>query len=195
MKKFRILLMLLLVIVLASGCKDDDDDKTPSNQMTIAGTDYEMSQAVLENYGQYSGTGYNFDLILLSPGFVIHEANGELDSVSGVGSGLSFEIFTATQEMLSSGDYTYDADGSENPGTFDEGTAVVEFNTATEDGTSYDINSGKLTVEKSGTTYIFSFEGTAGNNVKITAYYKGVPKIYVYTGDMKSAKASHRIFW
>jgi hypothetical protein len=195
MKKFRLLLMLLLaVVVLAPGCKDDDD-KTPSNHMTIAGTDYEMSQAVLENYGQFSGPGYNFDLILLSPGFVMHEVNGELDSVSGVGHGISLEIFTATEEMLSSGVYTYDSNGTENPGTFDEGSAIVDFDTAIEDGTYYEINSGKLTVEKSGNTYTFSFDGTATNNVKVTAYFKGVPIIYDYSDDTKSAKVSRRIYW
>lgn len=191
-----LLMLLMAVIVLAPGCKDDDDDdKTPSNYMNVAGTNYEMSQAILENYGQFSGSGYNFDLVLLSPGFVIHEVNGELDSVSGVGHGISFEIFTATEDFLSSGEYTYDADGTEAPGTFDDGTAVVEFNSTTENGTYYDITGGKLTVEKSGTTYTFSFDGTATNDVKISAYYKGVPIIYDYSDDTKSAKASHRIFW
>jgi hypothetical protein len=196
MKKFRILLMLLLVaVVLAPGCKDDDDDTTPSSQMTIADTSYEMSQAVLENYGQHSGAGYNFDLILLSQGFVLHEVNGELDSVSGVGNGLSFEIFTATEDMLDAGEYLYDGEGTEAPGTFDEGVAVVDFNTITEDGNYYDITNGKLTVEKSDNTYTFTFEGTDSHNVTITAYYKGVPKIYDYSDEMKSAKVSHRIFW
>lgn len=96
-----LLMLLMLAIVLAPGCKDDDDDdKTPANHMTIADKSYEMSQAVLENYGQFSGTGYNFDLLLLSPGLVLHEVNGEIDSISGIGHALSFEIFTATEEML-----------------------------------------------------------------------------------------------
>lgn len=191
-----LLMLLMLAIVLAPGYKDDDDDdKTPANHMTIADKSYEMSQAVLENYGQFSGTGYNFDLLLLSPGLVLHEVNGEIDSISGIGHALSFEIFTATEEMLSPGEYTYDADGTENPGTFDEGSAIVDFDIAIEDGTYFEITSGKLTVGKNGNTYTFNFDGTATNNVKVTAYYKGVPKIYDYSDEWKSAKVSRRFLW
>ncbi|HZK09425.1 MAG TPA: hypothetical protein VFC92_14670 [Bacteroidales bacterium] len=193
MKKFRMFLMLLLVaIVLVPGCKDDDDDKTPSNHMTIADNNYELSQAVIMSYGLYSGTGFT-ELLLLSPGLVLNEVNG-IFSITGVGHGISFEIFTATDEMLSSDVYTYDVDETENPGTFYIESAVVGRNTVTGDGTYYDVTGGKLTVEKSETTYTFSFEGAASNNVNITASFKGVPVIYDFSDELKSAKASHRIF-
>ena len=195
MKKIRILLMLLLVaVVLAPGCKDDDDDKTPSNQMTIAGNNFELSQAFIMSYGQLSGEGYNFDLTMFSPGLTMYEVNGEIDSVTGIGHALFFEIFSASENMLSSGDYSYDADETEAPGTFDFASAFTDYDPQTEEGTEYEIISGKLTVVNSSDAYTFTFEGVTDNGKAITSYYKGVPKIYDFSDDTKSAKASSRMF-
>ncbi|OYT13682.1 MAG: hypothetical protein B6I19_03875, partial [Bacteroidetes bacterium 4572_114] len=188
-------LALLAVSVLFVACKKDDDNDPPKNQMTIAGTEYDFTQGVIENYGTWlSVEAYNFDVTILSPGLTIHEINGEIDSVSGIGHGISFEFYSADSTDLAKGDYVYDEDGNGGAGTFIYAGAVVNYNTETEEGTEYEITEGKVTVSQNGGSYELSFDCKTDGDVSVTGFYKGNLKHYDYTGDVKSGKIKNRIW-
>ena len=185
LSKFIVAAFMLSVFFM--GCKKDDD--TPKNHMTYNDTEYDLSQGVLENYGQVSRSSvYNFDLVLLSSGFVIHDSNGEFDSLSGSGHGIVFELFTSSFDDLAVGDYVYDAQ-SESAGTFDYANGVLDYDMETETGTEFEINGGKLTVVQNGNEYEVNFDCTTTvNGKKITGFYKGSLKYYDYHDDLKSSK-------
>jgi len=195
MKNLKVLIFALLAMsVIFGGCNDDDDNQNdPGNHMSINDIDYEFSQGVIENYGTWlSVDAYNFDVTLLSSGFTIHEINGEIDSLSGIGHGISFELFSSDSTDLAVGDYVYDVDGNGSTGTFLYGSAIVDFDAETEEGTEYDITEGKVTVSQNGDTYAVSIDCKSDEGMVITAYYKGSLKKYDYSDDKKSAIIKNR---
>ncbi|OQX77956.1 MAG: hypothetical protein B6D64_07500 [Bacteroidetes bacterium 4484_276] len=188
-------LALLAVSVLFVACKKDDDNDPPKNQMTIAGVEYDLNQGVIENYGTWSSVeAYNFDLTVLTSGFTIHDSDGEIDSISGIGSGISFELFSFDSTEIAKGEYVYVADGNGQAGTFTYAGAAVNFNAETEEGTEYEITEGKVTVSQNGGSYELSFDCKTDGDVSVTGFYKGNLKHYDYTGDVKSGKIKNRIW-
>jgi hypothetical protein len=181
--KFIIAAFILSVFFM--GCKKDDD--SPKNHMTYNDTEYDLSQGVLENYGQVDRSSvYNFDLVLLSSGFVIHDLSNEFDSLSGKGHGIVFELFTSDANKLAVGDYVYDATESKSAGTFDYANGVLDYDMETEEGTEFEINGGKLTVVQSGDVYELNFDCTTYDGKSITGFYKGSLKYYSYQVGFKS---------
>lgn len=178
---------LLAISIFIISCKDDEEPEK-SNQMTIAGVEYELSYGVIENYGIWSSVeAHNFDVTLLSSGFTVHEVNEEIDSISGIGNGISFELFSSDSTDLAVGEYVYDANEEGNAGTFIYAGAVTNYNIETGEGPEYDITGGKVTVNQNGSTYELSIDCTTDDNKTITGYYKGGLTMYDYSDDKKSA--------
>jgi len=196
MKNLKVLIFALLamsVIFVACNKDDDDNQNEPENRMSINDIDYELNQGVIENYGIWTSVeAYNFDVTLLSSGFNIHEVNGEIDSISGIGHGVSFELFSSDSTDLAVGEYVYDADANFTAGTFNYAGAVVNYNTATEEGIEYDITEGTVTVSQNGGTYELSINCKTDGDEVVTGYYKGSLKKYDYSDDNKSAAIKNR---
>jgi len=176
---------ILLLSLFVSGCKKDEK-KTVKNYFNYNGTEYILTQGFLENYGKYGDQGYNIDLSLLSSSFTIHQSNGEIDSVSGIGDALVFQIYTSLPSKLDVKDYTYDATGSGADGTFDWGMVAMDYNASTSNGTQYEITGGKVSVTSNGSEYEITINCTASNSKTITGYYKGSLKYYNYGKKKKS---------
>ena len=140
---------LLAIGVMTVSCKKDEDEPTPKNQMTVDGIEYLLSQGVLENYGQpQADDAYNFDLTLLSSDFTLYEVNGEIDSVSGTGEAIFFELYTSNSSALEPGEYVYTETATDDPGTFHYAGGAINYNTETQTGTEFDIIDGIVTVKK-----------------------------------------------
>jgi hypothetical protein len=185
----------LAVSTLFAACKKDDEETDPKNQMTIDGTEYDFSQGVIENYGIWNSVdAYNFDVTLLTSGFTIHEVNGEIDSISGIGSGINFELFSSDSTDLAIGEYVYDENGDGKAGTFIFGGAVVNFNAETEEGIEYNFSGGTITIASNGDKYMLSFMCQTDENVEVFGIYEGPLKKYDYTDDKKSATIKSRIW-
>ena len=176
---YKPFIAVLLLSLFIAGCKKDKTE-TVKTYFNYNGTDYNLSQGFLENYGKYGDQGYNLDLSLLSSNFKIHESGGALDSVSGTGHALTFEIFTSLPGKLDVRDYNYDATASGAEGTFDYGMVVMDFNASTETGSIYEINGGKVSITNNGSEYEITLNCTASNGKTITGYYKGSLKYYNY---------------
>ena len=106
MKKLvQIVLIVLAINFLNVQC--NKDNTITKNAITYQNQVYNIDKGTLENYGIIHGTGNNLDLTLLSNGFTIHETNGLIDSISGTGNGIYFEMYTTGTTALAVGDYTF----------------------------------------------------------------------------------------
>jgi len=183
----KFLVGAIVLSIFFMGCKKDDD--TPKSQMTYKDVEYDLSQGFLESYGKWSdNSANNFSLILLSSGFTAHEEDGEIDSVSGIGHGIVFDLFATSPDKLDVGDYIYVSDGSGNAGTFVYANGVLNYNAQTEEGIEFDIDGGKLTVVQNGDTYELKFDCTTEDGDQITGFYKGSLKYYDVSDNFKSSK-------
>jgi hypothetical protein len=182
---FKPLIAVLVIVLFVTGCKKDKEEESVKNYFNYNGTEYILSQGFLENYGKYADEGYNIDLTLLSSDFTIQESNGEIDSLTGAGDVLLFEIFTSLPDKLDVRDYIYDETESGAAGTFDWGVIGMDMNIMTETGTAYEITAGKVSVTSNGSTYEITINCTA-NGKTLTGYYKGSLKYYNYDKKKKS---------
>jgi len=165
-KLFKPFIAVLLLSLFVVRCKKDEEESV-KNYFNYNGTEFALSQGFLENYGKYGDDeGYNIDLILLSSDFTIHEGSGEIDSISGKGDILLFEIYTSLPDKLDVRDYMYDATESGAAGTFDWGILGMDLNMETETGTAYEITAGKVSVTSNGSTYEITIHCNANCNTK-----------------------------
>jgi hypothetical protein len=184
---FKPFVAVLLLSIIIAGCKKDEDKAGKSN-FIYNGTEFKLSQGFLINYGKYSADeGYNIDLSLLSSDFTIHQSNGAIDSVSGIGDAIIFEIYTSLPNKLDVKDYVYDATESGADGTFDLGIVYMDYNASTNNGTQYVITGGKVSVISNGSEYEITFNCTTSNGKTLTGNYKGALKYYNDDKKKKSA--------
>ena len=182
---FKPLIAVLVISLFIAGCKKDKEEETVKNYFNYNGSEYILSQGFLENYGKYEDEGYNIDLTLLSSDFTIHEGSGDIDSISGKGDILLFEIYTSLPNKLDVKDYIYDAAETGAAGTFDWGIIGMDLDMATATGTAFEITAGKVSITSNGSTYEITINCTA-NGKNITGYYKGSLKYYNYDKKKKS---------
>lgn len=189
MKKIiQLLIGLTVIIILPFQCMKDNS--TQKNSITYQNQVYNIDKGVLEFYGKIRGNGNNIDLTLLSSSLTIHETNGLIDSISGTGNGVNFEMFTTGTTALQVGDYTFASDSSGNAGTFDYGNVILNYNTTTNQGTNQDITGGAISVKSAGAVYEITFNCTLKNGNGLTGYYKGPLKYYDNTQGASMTKSA-----
>ncbi|NQU35114.1 MAG: hypothetical protein HQ521_17955 [Bacteroidetes bacterium] len=186
MRIISILLVSIFTVVISfSGCKKKDE--TPKNQMTYNEVEYDLSHGVSENNGIWDGNeGYNFNLILLSSGFTVYEVDGKIDSLSGIGHGILFELYSNNSDKLDDGVYTFEDGPDGKPGTFSYADAVFNWDAQTLEGTEVEATTGNLSVVKAGDEYELSMNLTMKGGKTLTGFYKGILKYYI--SDQKSVK-------
>ena len=183
---FKPIIAILLLSLIVGGCKKDKEE-TVKNYFNYNGTEFTLSKGFLENYGKSAADeGNNIDLTLLSSAYTIHVKNGEVDSISGTGDALYFEMFTSLPDKLDVRDYLYDETESFAAGTFDIGMVGMGFNMDTETGSNFDITGGKVSVTSNGSEYEITINCTTSNGKTITGYYKGPLVYYNYDKKKKS---------
>lgn len=183
---FKPIIAIVVLSLFVAGCKKDKKDAAANNNFNYNGVNYNLAKGFLENYGKTGTEGYNIDLSLLSSEFTIHESMGEIDSVSGVGDAVYFEIYTSLPGKLDIKDYLYDAAGTRADGTFDAGGLMMGYNSSTQTGAALEITGGKVSVTSNGSEYEITFNGTASNGKTFTGYYKGALQYYTYAKKKKS---------
>ena len=111
-----------------------------------------MQTGYLEYYGKVPGSAsYNMDLTLLSSGFTVHETNGQIDSVSGIGNIVYLEVFTE-DTIIDSRTYTFDPEETHEAGTFDRGAVGLNLNVLTYEGEFLAFSSGSFKINKKADT-------------------------------------------
>ncbi|GLU53138.1 hypothetical protein [Dyadobacter frigoris] len=171
--------LLVIITFIFSGCKKDDEI-VPKNIVTYDGTDFELASGLILDFGQLSSSQGNAQVLFLySSGIKIHESGGKIDSTSGTGHTVYFEIFSPTSTILGDGEYTFDPYFTYKAKTFSNSYTVFNANYATSQGEFHEIMSGKVVVKKEGNDYTITFdckEDLAGK--QLTGFYKGSLKVY-----------------
>ena len=174
------LCVFLFVSLILWGCKDKEEEViVPKNIIAYNGTEYDLSQGLLIDYGQFSkDEGHTQVLFLYSSGITVHENAGKIDSTSGTGQLIYLEMFSPVTGLLADGEYTYDIYKTYKPSTFDYAYAVLNADYYTAEGDLYEMISGKVTVKKEKENYTISFDCIEGEGKHITGFYKGPLKYY-----------------
>ncbi|WP_221390560.1 hypothetical protein [Dyadobacter sp. NIV53] len=173
------LCIFFLIGFLFTGCKKDEE-VVPKSIITINGVDYDLSQALLIDYGPFATGQPNAQVLFLSSsGVQFHEVNGKLDSISGVGHAIYFELSGSVPNALTDGEYAFNPFGPPYKGeTFLYSYAVFQADFVTFDGEFYEISAGKITVKKEDSQYAISFDCTEIEGKHITGFYKGALKFF-----------------
>jgi hypothetical protein len=189
-KIFKLFLgaIIVVVIIASVSCNPDKEEgEEPgdiTNHMTYNGKDYELTKGTIENYGELASGTFNNDIMIMS-GYTVHDASGEIDSLSGTGYLLYFEMFSSQGEKLDIGDYVYEADSMGMVKTFDYAQVAVNYDLSLPDGGTgsvlKDITAGTAKVGISGNEYEINFSGKDEDGVAVSFYYKGSLKYYDYS--------------
>ena len=172
------LCVFLLAGLVLFNCKKDEE-VGPKNTINIEGAEYDLSQGLLIDYGPYAANEPNAQVLFLySSGVKIHEVGGKLDSTSGSGHAIYFEISSSVSKALTEGEYLFNPYPPFKAGTFLYSYAVFKANFVTFDGEFYEMAEGKITVKKEGVNYVISFDCTETDGKHITGFYKGPLKVY-----------------
>lgn len=166
---------LLITLMFGCGKENVSTNVTKKNMFNHDNKDYELSNAYLENWG-LNGGKYDINLSLVSSGVKIIEKNGEIESASGIGHAIIFEIISKTK-ILAVGEYRFDED-NDVPNTFGYSSFGFDYNFDLEKGASLKITGGSVNVIKSGSEYELTFDLVAQDGKKVTGYFKGIPKVY-----------------
>ncbi len=160
----------------------DKTSTSKKNYIQYNNKQYDLSQGImlpgdsLDKSTEVGTIGHSINLLLMSSGFTIHESNGMVDSISGKGTAIVFEVYSNSSDKIDDGQYVFDSLSFAQPGTFDYADAVFDYDILTEEGTEVEMNAGTLTVKKSGNDYEFTFDCKAYDGKTVTGYYKGVVK-------------------
>jgi hypothetical protein len=177
-------------------CGDDDDDSNNVNPLAdnvlIVGDDsYDLEWGSILNYGEFEeGSGIiNLDLELWSIGIIEPESGCE---PSGEGQGIYFEMFTSNDTSLDDGTYTYNMDPE--LGTWDFGDYILDFSDTNEDDETWIfLDSGSVTIDKTGSNYNISWDLVDGDGISITGNFSGGLNYCNYIGeDLNPNESSKR---
>jgi len=165
------------------------ENPTPTAGFTYNGTTYPLSTGILEYFGIWgSNSGYNFDLMILSPGINFINQGTDWDA-TGTGHYVYFEMFTSSATDLVAGTYNFAMTG--NAMTFSDYSGFAtnyDIDAGTSEHSDY-FASGTVTISKTGNNYTAAFTGTTEtNNSPFTAAFTGPLHYFDYTGKSIEAK-------
>ena len=164
-------------LLLMFNCGDDDDDSNNvipqgDNVLIVGDVSYDLEWGSLLNYGEFEPGIINIDLELWSPGIIEPESGCDLEE--GEGQGLYFEMFTSNETSLDDGTYTYNMDPALTTWDFgDYNLNLSDENTDANDGLWVELESGTVSIEKTGSNYNISWNLVDVNDVSITGTYSG----------------------
>ena len=109
MKNLKLILLAIVVSLAGVSCSSDDDNNngngnggTSANSMNLDGEEFDISAAVLIEYGENEDGSYDWDVVLLGEGLTVN--NQDLD---GSGATLYLDLNTNNPDGLRAGTYTF----------------------------------------------------------------------------------------
>jgi hypothetical protein len=168
MKNFKLVALIFIIVLgtFTTSC-DNDDDAVPVaivNEFTYQGTAYNLSQGILQDYGDNGNGSYDFDIILFSDDFTIDLIN---DEITGRGDAVYLDLNSDNMADLSDGTYVFDI----NRDAFV--IILLDYDPQAPYGTAVEASSGEVILTKSGVEYTISFDLSAPNGDAIIGQYKG----------------------
>jgi hypothetical protein len=173
-------LFVLLCVVAMTSCDKKEDEIVPKTIMTYDGKDYELSKALLIDYGTFPpNEGNGQELFLSSSGVTVRESGGKIDSIYGRGHGIFFQLFGVSSNQLGEGEYTFDfSQGPFKAKSFFYSYATFDNDFVDWDADLHEMIAGTITVKKINTEYSITFDCVENSGKHITGFYKGALKVY-----------------
>lgn len=167
MQFFKIIsfIVLLSILTFSSSCKKDD--ASPSNQFTLNGESFDLSQGFIEEYGDNGNDSYDFDVTLLSSGINYSESQ----SFSGSGNILYLDLNTSSEDGLVSGKYNYAND--RDVFTLVDAIIATDYDVINETGNEFEVIGGSVDLDVDGSEVTIDFDLTLSNNTSVTGRFKG----------------------
>tara|TARA_B100001939_G_scaffold231209_1_gene199186 strand:- start:246 stop:827 length:582 start_codon:yes stop_codon:yes gene_type:complete len=187
MKNLFRLLILLCVSIFTLSCGDGDatSPQDPANNvLSTPDGDFQITGAILEDYGDWDGENYNLDFSFTTEGLTYSSSN---DALSGAGIGAYFEMISPSAGYLADGDYNYTDDwDSDSTGAFTY-TGSSDFRDVT-DGENWVYNEihypqATVTIGRNGSSYTFSYSSGS-----YSIQYSGVPVLVDRTSRSMASK-------
>lgn len=172
MKNFKVVVALVMSIAAISCSSDDDNNNnnnnTSNNVMSIAGEEFDIAAAGLENYGENEDGSYDWDVYLLGDGITINSS-----TPVGQGATIYLDLNTNSADGLVAGTYTYANERA--PFTWVVADACASFNTSNFSCTSgsYSASAGTVVITGSGNNTTIEVNLTDTSGASITASYTG----------------------
>ena len=171
MKNFKVVVVALVMSIAAISCSSDDDNNnnnTSNNVMSIAGEEFDIAAAGLENYGENEDGSYDWDVYLLGDGITINSS-----TPVGQGATIYLDLNTNSADGLVAGTYTYANERA--PFTWVFADACASFNTSNFNcaSGSYNASAGTVVISGSGNNTTIEVNLTDASGVSITASYTG----------------------
>lgn len=152
--------LAVLVVVVLVACGGG------KNTVTIAGETYELGQAIVEDWGENTGSdqsGYDIDLYLLGP---------EIDMVEQTGSGAGIYLdLNSTEETLSAGTYEYGDERTSN--TLYDAEVFVGDLGEDEPDVEFEAEAGSVEIKVNGDTYTIDFTLSDEEGTEVNGNYTG----------------------
>ena len=175
MKILKLILLSIVVSLAGVSCSSSDDDNngngnggTSANSMNLDGVEFDISSAVLIEYGKNEDGSYDWDVALLGEGLIVN--NEELD---GSGASLLLDLNTNNADGLAAGTYTF------SPNYEREEFTWVDIE-ACQNAEGFDCLSGfsqgqdgTVVISGSGSNTTIEVTVTDNNGATITANYTG----------------------
>ena len=168
MKNFKISVIALVVSMVAISCSsDDDNNNTSNNVMSIAGEEYGISAAGLENYGENADGSYDWDVYIFGDGITINNS-----TPVGQGAYIYLDLNTNNADGLVEGTYTYADDRAPFTWVYADACRSFVNNNICSSG-NYTASAGTVVISGSGnnTQIEVNLQDSAG--ASITASYTG----------------------
>jgi hypothetical protein len=181
----RNLALLLLAGITLVSCNDDETPTTPDNKFAVGADTYKITNgAFLKDIEPGTdGVGHEYyrnELFLAGEGITLATVDGKLTG-TGDGSRILLLINNVGRDFQA-GTYTWQSEANEQP--FDLWAGYINIAGQNQSEVDYDLESGTLTVTKSGSTYKATFEGVAhqedenevevpNSDVTVTFQYEG----------------------
>jgi hypothetical protein len=169
-------ILLLCSIAILSGCKKECGC-TDGNRIDFEGNSVVLDKAILENWGEYTQDepyqGNRLVVGAFSPEVRVHYAANDVDSLSGRGHGIVFELFSGKSNNFAETVFIYSAD-HHAIGTFSFGLVYYDFLFESDDWLQEQfINSGTLSLSATDGKLVLGFNGNFETGEAVSAYYEG----------------------
>jgi len=162
------MLMCISIFTLSCGDGDATSPQDPTNNvLSTPDGDFQITGAIIEDYGIWDGDNYNLDFSFTTEGLTYSSSN---DALSGEGVAAYFEMVSPDEGVLAEGDYTYDDDGM-SAYTY-TGSSDFRYVSDGENWVYDEIHypNATVTIGRNGSSYTFSYSSGS-----YSIEYSGVP--------------------
>ena len=172
-------ILITISTLVFNSCKKDCDCNS-QNRLEFEENTIALNKAIIENWSQHiqdeAYEGYRLIVGVYSPEVTIHYSNSDLDSLSGQGHGILFELFSEEANNFASTDYIFSTD--HETGTFSFGIVYHNFLFEHDDWLEESfINRGHLSISTINGELTLEFTGYFETGELVTASYTGE---YIY---------------